>query len=245
MPVNCGSVPGKSAEAHERVRARESEQAHETRELRRRVVEHDAAARVDHRALRVEQQLHAFLICPACPLVTGLYERIETLFGYANSVDACVTSFGNVDEHGTGTSRRGEIERLLHRDREVLHVLDEEVVLHARTRDAHRVALLECVLADRVRGHLPRDDDHRDRIHVRRRDAGHGVGDARPGSDEGDADLRRRARIAVGRVHGALLVAYEDVLDLVLLEELVVDVEDRAALDSRRRTRRLLPGGSG
>ena len=30
-------------------------------------------------------------------------------------------------------------------------------------------------------------------------------------------------------MHGALLVAYEDVLDLVLLEELVVDVEDCAA----------------
>ena len=30
-------------------------------------------------------------------------------------------------------------------------------------------------------------------------------------------------------MHGALLVAHEHVLDLVLLEELVVDVEDRAA----------------
>ena len=39
----------------------------------------------------------------------------------------------------------------------------------------------------------------------------------------------RRARIAVGGVDRALLVAHEDVLDLVLLEELVVDVEDRAA----------------
>ena len=37
------------------------------------------------------------------------------------------------------------------------------------------------------------------------------------------------ARVAVGRVHGALLVAHQHVLDLVLLEELVVDVEDRAA----------------
>ena len=50
-----------------------------------------------------------------------------------------------------------------------------------------------------------------------------------PGRDQRDADLVRRARIAVGRVHGALLVPHEDVLDLVLLEELVVDVEDRAA----------------
>ena len=50
-----------------------------------------------------------------------------------------------------------------------------------------------------------------------------------PGGHQRHADLLRRARIAVGRVDGALLVAHEDVLDLVLLEQLVVDVEDRAA----------------
>ena len=50
-----------------------------------------------------------------------------------------------------------------------------------------------------------------------------------PGRHQRDADLVRRARVAVGGVHGALLVAHEHVLDLVLLEELVVDVEDRAA----------------
>src|SRR5690606_28340716 len=38
-----------------------------------------------------------------------------------------------------------------------------------------------------------------------------------------------RARIGVGRMDGRLLVAHEDVLDRVLLEDLVVDVEDRAA----------------
>ena len=43
-----------------------------------------------------------------------------------------------------------------------------------------------------------------------------------------DADLLRGARVAVGRVHRALLVAHQDVLHLVLLEELVVDKEHRA-----------------
>ena len=41
--------------------------------------------------------------------------------------------------------------------------------------------------------------------------------------------LLRRARIAVGGMHRGLLVPHQDVLDLVLLEELVVDVEHRAA----------------
>jgi hypothetical protein len=41
--------------------------------------------------------------------------------------------------------------------------------------------------------------------------------------------LVARPGVPVGRVDRALLVADEHVLDLVLLEELVVDVEDRAA----------------
>jgi hypothetical protein len=43
------------------------------------------------------------------------------------------------------------------------------------------------------------------------------------------ADLVARARIAVGGVRRALLVPDEDVLDLVLLEQLVVDEQHRAA----------------
>ncbi len=42
-------------------------------------------------------------------------------------------------------------------------------------------------------------------------------------------DLVARPRVAVGRVDRALLVPDQHVLDLLLLEELVVDVEDRAA----------------
>ena len=41
--------------------------------------------------------------------------------------------------------------------------------------------------------------------------------------------LIARARIGIGRVHGGLLMAYQNVLKLVLLEDFVVDEEDRAA----------------
>ena len=50
-----------------------------------------------------------------------------------------------------------------------------------------------------------------------------------PGGHQHAADLAGRARIALGRVHRALLVAHQDVLDLVLLEQRVVDRQHRAA----------------
>ena len=50
-----------------------------------------------------------------------------------------------------------------------------------------------------------------------------------PGGHQRDADLLGRPRVAVGRVHRALLVAHQHVLDLVLLEQRVVDEQHRAA----------------
>ena len=50
-----------------------------------------------------------------------------------------------------------------------------------------------------------------------------------PGGHEHAADLAGRARIAFRRVHRALLVPHQDVLDLLLLEQRVVDRQHRAA----------------
>jgi hypothetical protein len=49
------------------------------------VAEDRAAAHVDHRTLRLDQQLQGFLDLPAVPFVTGLYERIEILSGYGSA----------------------------------------------------------------------------------------------------------------------------------------------------------------
>ena len=50
-----------------------------------------------------------------------------------------------------------------------------------------------------------------------------------PAGHEGHARAARGARVAVGRVQRPLLVPHEDVLHLLLLEEGVVDEEDRPA----------------
>jgi hypothetical protein len=71
--------------------------------------------------------------------------------------------------------------------------------------------------------------NQRDRIHQRVGEAGHGVGGARTRGHQHDAHLAGRARIAFGGMHGRLLVAHQDVAQLVLLEERVIDREDGAA----------------
>ena len=77
--------------------------------------------------------------------------------------------------------------------------------------------------------HLAGEHDHRDRVHVRGCNARYGVGHTRPGSDQTHTGLVRRARVTVRGVRGALFVADQDVLDLLLFEKLVVDVEHGAA----------------
>ena len=51
----------------------------------------------------------------------------------------------------------------------------------------------------------------------------------RPGRDQHAADLAGRARIAFGGVDRALLVAHQDVADLLLLKKGVVDRQHRPA----------------
>ena len=133
---------------------------------------------------------------------------------------------GDVHHHRPGPATAGNVEGFLDGRRELLHVLDQEVVLDDGSGDAHRVALLEGIQSDGRGGDLAGDDHHGNGIHVRGGDAGDGIGHSGPRSHQGDPDLPCGARIPIGRVHGRLLMAYQHVFDRVLLVEGVVDVED-------------------
>ena len=65
------------------------------------------------------------------------------------------------------------------------------------------------------------------RVHHGRGDAGDQVGGAGAGGGNGDADFAGGARISVGRMGGALLVADQDVADRVFAQS-VVDGQDRS-----------------
>jgi len=102
-------------------------------------------------------------------------------------------------------------------------------VLDHRAGNADGVAFLEGVLANGVARHLAGNHHHRNGVHVCGGQAGHRIGDARSGSDQRHAHFVRAARVRIGGMDSGLLMANEDVLEFVLLEDGVVDIEDGAA----------------
>ena len=130
-----------------------------------------------------------------------------------------------VDGYDTGTSRPRDIERFLYNARNIVDVLDEIVVLCDRGRDADNIRLLERILADIRIGHLSRDADHRNGVHVRRRDARHEIRRSGTRGRKGDADLARGSGIPVRRMRRALLMAREDVRKFHLVY-FIVECED-------------------
>jgi hypothetical protein len=64
---------------------------------------------------------------------------------------------------------------------------------------------------------------------VRSCDAGYGIGNSGPGGDKAHTGFVGRPGISIRRVHGRLLMTNEDMLELVLLEQFVVNVKNRAA----------------
>ena len=136
---------------------------------------------------------------------------------------------GDVDEHGAGAAGGGDLEGLADGGRDVFGARDEEVVLGDGQRDAGDVDLLEGVGAEDLGGDLAGDGDDGDGVEHGGGEAGDEVGRAGAGGGHADAGASGGARVAVGHVRGALLVAHEHVVDGGELAQRVVDREDGSA----------------
>jgi len=136
--------------------------------------------------------------------------------------------FRNVDHHGAGTATARDMKRLLQRFGQVANIFHQEIVLDDGTRDAHGVAFLEGVEANRRRGHLASDDHHGHAVHVSGGNASDRIGHAGARGDQGHAHIARGSGIAIGGMHSRLLVAHQHVLNGVLLVKRIVDVENGA-----------------
>ena len=110
-----------------------------------------------------------------------------------------------------------------------VRVADQPVVLGARARNAHRVRFLEGVVANEKGGHLSGQTHDGDGVHQRVGQARNGVGRSRPGCDEEDAGAPRGAGVALCGVGRPLLVPDKNMPDAGILEERVIDRQNRAA----------------
>src|SRR5258706_5589439 len=137
--------------------------------------------------------------------------------------------FGNIDHDRSWPTCGGDKECLLQRHRQVGHVLDQEIVLDAGTRDADRIAFLKRILPNRVSRYLPGDDDHRDGIHIGGSDTGDRIGHAGSGGHQGHAGPAGCTRIGIGSMNSSLFMTYENVLEAFLLVNFVVDDQHGAA----------------
>ena len=121
------------------------------------------------------------------------------------------------------------MERLVDDLGDVGRTVHQVRVLDDRQGDAGDVGLLEGVGADQVVLDLAGDGHDRDGVEVGVGDAGHQVGGAGPARRQAHADLAGGARVAVGGVHGPLLVAHEHVAQVPGVVERVVERDHHAA----------------
>ena len=92
-------------------------------------------------------------------------------------------------------------------------LLTRKLCLVIGQRNAGDVDFLEGVRAEHFAGDIAGDADHRDGIEHGGGDAGDEVGCAGTAGGHGNAHFAGGARVAVGHVRGALLVADKDVVD--------------------------------
>ena len=177
----------------------------------------DAVARENQRPLRGVDQLEGALIFLGTRAPVGTELRFPR--GGRVPIELArrlLRVLRDVDVHGSGAARRGDLERLAERRRNVVGAGHQIVVLGDRQRDARHVRLLERIGADELAAHLAGDADDRRAVHHRCCDTRHHVGCAGPGCRDRDANPAARARIAVRHVRGALLVTDEHVADRII-----------------------------
>ena len=107
------------------------------------------------------------------------------------------------------------MERFSERLRQLCHILYDIAVLCDRHYHAGDIHLLKGILAEGGKVHVRRDRHHRNGIHISRGDPRHKIGRAGAAGRHADAHFSGRPGIAVRRMCRALLMACQDMMDLI------------------------------
>ena len=187
------------------------------------------AAAIEKRAFRLSDHLDGLgdpgRIGPQLRTVA----LVTHLFGRAVGTGREEDILRQIDDDRPGAAALRDVEGLVQYAGQFADVLDEIIVLCAGPGNAGCVGFLERVVADEVRRDLAGQADDRHGVHQRVGQAGDRVGRAGTARYKDDPDTAGRAGIALGRVHGPLLMPHEDVAQRILLEKRIVDRQDGTA----------------
>src|SRR6266849_1154855 len=129
--------------------------------------------------------------------------------------------FGDIDEDRARAARVGDQEGFAHGAGDVLGARDDNIVLGDRHSDAGDVDFLEGIGAEQLAADLAGDANDRRRVEHGGGNAGDHVGGAGTGGGHGNADSPAGARVAIGHVRSALLMAHQNVVQLGFAERVV------------------------
>ena len=177
---------------------------------------YQATADVEDGALGLGDELCSFVNLLGVTAGDGGVATQLQVFGDAavfHHADLCV--LGDVHEHGAGAAGGCNVECCSQCAGDVLRVGDHEGVLGDGHCHADDVSFLECVGAEQCGGHLAGNCDEGDGVHVCVCDCGQQVGCAGAGGCDAHAGLAAGHGVALGCVTCTLLVADQDVADLL------------------------------
>ena len=168
---------GESPEGHQRHVHRNLREVCELHQLFMCIREDRPAADVNDRLLGLVDRLDRLLDLPLIAFVRRVVSADGDTLRIAEIAFVHGDILGNVHEHRPRATAHGDVKGFLDGLRKVVHILDQEVVLRARTANADVIRLLEGVIPDELSGHLAGEYDDRHRVHVgihkRRHDVRH------------------------------------------------------------------------
>ena len=192
------------------------------------IAQYHAAAEVNDGAFGRSQHLYGFFNLADVTLYNRLVGADKDVFLWIAEFGHRLSNiFRNIDDNGARTAAGGNLEGFFNRISQLANIGNQEVVFDTRAGNADRIHFLERICTDEGIAHLAADDDQGDGIAVRGSNAGQCVGYARAGSYQGHADFAADAGIGICRMYGCLLMAGQNVLEFVELENGIVDFDNR------------------
>ena len=137
------------AQTHQCGGAGQAGQLDELGQLVRRIAQNHAAAEIHQRPFRCRQHLYGLLNLTDVSVENRLVGADKNVFlRIAELGHRLGNVFGDVDNHRAGPAAAGNLEGFFYRGGQIIDILNQEIMLHTRSRHADHVDFLKRIRTD-------------------------------------------------------------------------------------------------